>query len=62
MIGWGLSWIPFMFVLAISLFTIVIAAYIYGFVAWIMGMRNAFNFRLAPLPLFGEWAGRLPIK
>lgn len=61
-IGWVLAWIPYMAVLSIALFTIVMAAYFYGFVAWILGMINALTSRLAPLPLFGRWANRLPIK
>lgn len=61
-IAWILAWIPYMAALSMALFTIVIAAYIYGFVAWIMGMINALNYRLASLPLFGQWASRLPIQ
>ena len=59
--GWALAWIPYVFVLSVALFALVIAAYIYGVVAWVLGMRNAARARLAPLPLFGEWARRLPI-
>jgi uncharacterized membrane protein len=61
-IAWVLAWIPYMAVLGIALFTIVIAAYLYGVVAWILGMINALRNRLAPLPLFGQWANRLPIR
>ena len=67
LIGWGivnwlLFWIPYMDLLGISLFTLVIAAYIYGIAAWILGMINASNNRMTPLPLFGVWANRLPIR
>jgi hypothetical protein len=51
-----------MAVLGIALFAIVIAAYFYGLVAWIWGLINAFSYRQAPLPLFGQWASRLPIQ
>jgi uncharacterized membrane protein len=61
-IAWLLAWIPYMDILAIALFAIVIAAYLYGAVAWILGLINALRSRLAPLPLFGRWANRLPIK
>jgi uncharacterized membrane protein len=57
-----IAFIPYMAALGMALFTLVIAAYMYGFVAWIMGMTNAFNSRLALLPLFGRWANRLPIR
>ncbi len=59
--GWLLAWIPYMVTLSIALFTIVIVAYLYGVVAWILGLSNALRARLAPLPLFGQWANRLPI-
>ena len=61
-IAWLLAWIPFLDVLAVSLFTMVIAAYLYGIVAWVLGLSNAFRRRVVPLPLFGRWANRLPIR
>jgi uncharacterized membrane protein len=61
-IGWVLAWIPYMAVLSMALFAIVLVAFIYGFVAWILGLSNALRARLAPLPLFGQWASRLPIS
>src|SRR5271165_5803409 len=61
-IAWLLAWIPLMAVVAMSLFTIVIAAYLYGIVALVLGLSNAFRNRLVPLPLFGRWANRLPIR
>jgi uncharacterized membrane protein len=61
-IAWVLAWIPYAAVLSIALFAIVIAAYLVGFVAWIAGMINALSDKLAPLPLFGQWASRLPIR
>ncbi len=61
-IAWLLAWIPYLAVLSVALFTIVIAAYIYGFFAWVAGMLNALGNRLSPLPLFGQWASRLPIN
>jgi len=61
-VGWVITWIPYMAVLSIALFAIVIVVYIYGGVAWILGLSNALRARPAPLPLFGEWASRLPIR
>ena len=61
-VGWAVAWIPYMFVLSIALFGIVIAAYLYAVLVWILGLSNALSARLAPLPLFGQWASRLPIR
>jgi uncharacterized membrane protein len=60
-IAWVLAWIPYMAVVSIALFAIVIAVYVFGIVAWMLGLINALSNRLAPLPLFGQWASRLPI-
>lgn len=62
-VSWVIAWIPYMAVIAVALFTIVIVVYLYGFIAWIMGMNNALKNRSVTLPFFGEWANRrLPIK
>jgi len=61
-VAWVMAWIPFMDILSIALFAIVIVAYLYGCVAWILGLGNALSARPTPLPLFGEWASRLPIS
>jgi uncharacterized membrane protein len=60
-IAWVLAWIPYVVVVSMALFTIVIAAYLFGLVAWIMGMINALKNVSTPLPVFGQWADRLPI-
>ena len=60
-VGWVLAWIPYVAVLSIALFAIGIVAYLYGGVAWILGLSNALRNRPAPLPFFGQWASRLPI-
>lgn len=60
-VGWLLAWIPYMAVFSVALFAVVIAAYIFGAVAWLMGMINAAKNVATPLPIFGEWANRLPI-
>lgn len=60
-VAWLLVWIPLMAVVSVALFTLVIAAYLYGFVAWLLGIFNALRSRQTPLPGFGGWASRLPI-
>jgi uncharacterized membrane protein len=61
-VAWLLVWIPLMAAVSAGLFTLVIAAYLYGFVAWILGIINALRNQLTPLPGFGAWASRLPIR
>jgi len=62
MVAWILAWIPYMAVVSIALFSIVIMAWLYGIAVWVMGLMNALRNRLSPLPVFGRWANRLPIK
>lgn len=64
--GWAvvaylIAIIPVMAVVSVALFSIVIAAFIFGFVAWIGGMLNALRSQATLLPLIGAWASRLPI-
>jgi len=61
-IAWVLTWIPFMDIVGVALFTIVMAAYFLGAVAWVLGLVNALSGRSNPLPVFGQWADRLPIQ
>ena len=61
-VGWLLAWIPYLATLSIALFTLVVGAYLFGIVAWLIGIYNALRARQSPLPLFGWWASRLPIK
>ncbi len=60
-VAWILAWIPSMAVVGVSLFTLVIAVYLFGLVAWVMGILNAVRDKSNPLPWFGRWASRLPI-
>jgi uncharacterized membrane protein len=57
---WLSAWIPFLFVVGVSAFSIVMAAAIFGVVAWVIGMSNALGARMRPLPIVGAWAKRLP--
>lgn len=61
-VAWVLAWIPYLSVLSIALFTLVIAAYLFGIVAWILGLTNVLRKREVPSPVFGRWASRLPIR
>lgn len=61
-VAWLVAWIPYMAVVSVALFALVIAVYIYGAVALVMGLLNALRNRLSPLPFFGRWANRLPIR
>jgi hypothetical protein len=61
-VAWLLAWIPFLAILGIALFALVIAAWLFGFVALVLGLVNALRNRLAPLPGLGRWADRLPIR
>jgi uncharacterized membrane protein len=59
-LAWLTAWIPFLFVLGVSSFSIVIVAVVFGLIAWIIGMRNALGAQMRPLPIVGAWAKRLP--
>ncbi len=61
-VAWVLAWIPYMAVLSMGLFALVVAAYIYGVIALITGIVNALLSKQSPLPLFGLWASHLPIR
>lgn len=58
-IAWVLAWIPFMGALAAALFTLVIAAYLFGAVAWAIGVINALAGRRVPLLGIGHRVERL---
>ena len=61
-VSWLLAWIPYLDILSIALFALVVGAFLYGVVAWLFGIYNALCERESPLPLFGRLASRLPIK
>ena len=60
-ITWIISWIPFMFIFGVALFTLVIAAFMVGLIVWLMGIVNALQGRMVLLPFFGQIANRLSI-
>ena len=59
-VAWVLTWIPLAgsFV-GVTLFSLVIAAYVFLGVAWILGMVYALQAKMKPLPVIGGWAERL---
>ena len=61
-VGWLLAWIPYLDILSIALFALVVSAYLFGIVAWLFGIYYALADRESPLPLFGRFASRLPIN
>ena len=61
-VGWIVSWIPYIgFILAVSLFALLMALYFALVFAWIVGMVNALQAKRAPIPVVGRWAERIPI-
>jgi len=60
-VAWLIALLPYMAVFGITLFTLVIAAYIYGFVLWVKGILNVLRSEMNPLPGIGQRANRLPI-
>jgi len=60
-VAWLIALLPYMAVFGLTLFTLVIAAYIFGFFVWIKGILNVINNEMKPLPGIGERADRLPI-
>ena len=61
-VAWLLAWIPYMGAVGAALFTLVMAAYVLGFLIWVVGLTNALRKLEVPLPAFGRWASRLPIR
>lgn len=59
-ITWGVSWIPYGFLLGIALFSLVMLASAVAVVSWIVGVVNALRGRVAFLPIMGRTAQRLP--
>jgi uncharacterized membrane protein len=64
LIGWGVlawltAWGSALFIVGVAAFSLVIAAAIFGVIAWLLGMVNALRGQMAPLPIVGGWARRL---
>ena len=62
-ITWLLSWIPYGFLVGNGLFALVIAAYLYGVIALVIGVVSALTGKATLLPIFGNFANRLlPVR
>lgn len=59
-IGYVIAMVPYMAIVSALLFSLVIAALIFGVVVWIIGMVNALRGHIAYLPIFGHKANKLP--
>ena len=60
--AWLIAWIPYAAAISAATFTMVILLYLFGAIAWLMGVINALNNKTKPLPAFGRRAERLPIR
>ena len=60
-VGWLLAWLPYMAVVSAGLFSVVAVAWAFGACIWVLGIIRALRGRMAPLPLIGRWANRLPV-
>ena len=58
--GYILALIPYMLIFSVALFCLVITAFVFVIVAWILGMSNALKGRVVMLPIFGGFANSLP--
>ncbi len=58
-IAWVFAWIPYLLPVSVALFALVIAAYLFGAVLWVIGVVNAARGRAVMLPVFGAWASRI---
>src|ERR1051325_509610 len=55
-VAWLLAWIPYLSILSIALFALVVSANLFGIVAWLFGIYYAVSDKESPLPLFGRLA------
>ncbi|MBN1562330.1 MAG: hypothetical protein JXA10_00705 [Anaerolineae bacterium] len=57
--AWLLAWLPYLGIFGMALFTLVITAYLVGIILWVIGIINALNGQMAPLPGIGRRAEHL---
>jgi uncharacterized membrane protein len=60
--GWILTWLPYGFLLTVSLFALVIATYLFLVYASVVGITHVSQTKIKPLPLIGRWGEQLPIE
>jgi len=61
LVGWLIAWIPYGMVVNVMLFTIVLVAFGFGVIAWIIGIVYTLQGRVAFLPILGRAASRIHI-
>jgi len=59
-VTWLLAWIPLGAVIGIAFFSLVMAVWTFGVIAWLIGMVNALRGQMKALPIVGQWSWRLP--
>ena len=61
-VAWIVSWLPLAGpIIAVALFSLVIATYIVLAMSWVTGMVYALQAKAKPIPVVGGWAQRIPI-
>jgi uncharacterized membrane protein len=59
-LGWLVSLIPFVgFIIAVAFFSLILTIYIVLTIGWVVGMVNALQAKVKPVPVVGVWAERL---
>ena len=60
--AWIISWIPLVGpLLAAASFSLIVLAYLFLGVAWVIGMVYALQGKMKALPLVGKWTERIPL-
>ena len=58
---WGITWIPYGFLVGVALFSLVMGASAVAVISWLMGVINALRGQVAFLPIMGRTINRLPL-
>lgn len=62
-VAWGVSWLSLVGpIIAAALFALVILTYVVLVVTWFIGMVYVSQGKMKPVPMFGGWAERLPVR
>ncbi len=59
--AWISAWVPYLTIIGISLFTLVIATWVVGAIGWVIGLVRAARGEMSGVPLFEGWSNRLPL-
>ena len=61
-VAWIVSWLPLAGpIISVALFALVILAYVFLAVTWVIGMVYALQAKIKPVPVVGGWAERISI-